>query len=68
MANKIPQWQDTVNKKLQLRDEAIKSFIDKHPAPENTASTSIDDVKGCIDAISSGAVTSSEMCIAYIQR
>jgi amidase len=68
MASTRPQWQETVVKKRQLRDEAIQSFVDGHSTSKNTASASIDQVEGILNAVSSGTVTASELCIVYIHR
>ena len=61
-----PSWRQTVASKRQIRDHAIQSFVAAHP--DDIASPPIDQVSGILHAITSGAVTSSQLCTAYIQR
>lgn len=65
-----PSWEQTVTRKRQSRDHAIQSFLDAHNLPA-AASLPIDlpdDVDGIQKAIASGAVTSTQLCVAYIHR
>lgn len=63
-----PQWLQTVNRKRGLRDEAILSFAKAFESPELTEATSIDAIDQIQQAILSGALTASTLCIAYISR
>jgi len=70
----IPKWQLTVAEKRRLRDEAIRKFLDsqKHLPPAANGdvedTTGIDQVDEIIEALSSGAVTATKLCEAYIGR
>ncbi|KAF2705077.1 acetamidase [Pleomassaria siparia CBS 279.74] len=64
-----PKWQQTVTEKRGIRDDAIRKFIDSHQYENSTTNpASTDQVDGILEAISSGAVTATKLCHAYIAR
>jgi amidase len=70
----VPNWQQTVTEKRRMRDEAIRKYSGSHQFQSSTANgtsvraTGIDQVDDVLQAISSGAVTATELCDAYIGR
>ncbi|KAF2682321.1 amidase [Lentithecium fluviatile CBS 122367] len=64
----VPPWLHTATQKRQLRDAAIQRFIHVHGALPAVASSAIDDVDDILAAVSSGTVTTTELCTAYINR
>ncbi|KAI2479101.1 Amidase domain containing protein [Pyrenophora tritici-repentis] len=74
-----PQWQQTATKKKQLRDEAIQRFVDAETIQselnrsQNTNGnlrelTAVDGVDSVSIAITSRAMTASQLLYAYINR
>ncbi|KAF1952794.1 amidase [Byssothecium circinans] len=78
-----PQWLQTTNKKRHNRDDAIRRFTELHEASSKVrtlhergnatsngddTTPSIDSVDGILGAISSGAVTATDLCTDYISR
>ncbi|KAL5113584.1 hypothetical protein ACEQ8H_008532 [Pleosporales sp. CAS-2024a] len=72
-----PQWLQIAEKKRALRDDAIAAFHAKSAQPSQDAEspndhtdtpTAKDDIDGIRTAISSGKVTATELCVAYISR
>ncbi|KAF2026113.1 acetamidase [Setomelanomma holmii] len=77
-----PRWMETVEKKRSIRRDAISSFLKDrngaedslHPAENGSIDgaaqkfAAIDSVAEIQQAIRSGAVTASGLCVAYINR
>jgi amidase len=70
----VPKWQRTVAEKRRVRDDALRKYSDSHQSQNSTTNetaataTDIDQVDDVLQAISSGAVTATELCDAYIGR
>jgi len=70
----LPKWQQTVTEKRWMRDEAVRKYSDSRRSQSSTTNgiaayaTGIDQVDDVLQAISSGAVTATELCDAYIGR
>ncbi|KAF2187166.1 amidase [Zopfia rhizophila CBS 207.26] len=67
-----PKWLQIANRKRQLRDEAIQKYIDSHATSSQVRASRDLTGAGCVEeiiqAVSSGAVTASKLCAAYINR
>ncbi|CAO2656538.1 Nn.00g053410.m01.CDS01 [Neocucurbitaria sp. VM-36] len=77
-----PQWLRTVDKKRQMRDDAIQAFIKVHKAPSESLHLdglgtargtlqdplAIDNIEEISQVIHSGVVTASQLLEAYIHR
>ncbi|CAI6331438.1 unnamed protein product [Periconia digitata] len=67
-----PQWLPTVRRKRQLRDDAIQLWSATHnrnsPNVTSNETTRLDNTDEILHAISSNAVTATDLCEAYISR